>query len=161
MIVNSDEYLRQNLNERKLRILQRCILEHNKKEISQETELEALKFVNLVRDADKLDIYRVYLEYPELYPYEERDISDEVYVKMMANELISYSDMRNENDFRVLKLTWVFDLNFRLSYEIIQEHNYLFKVYQTLPQTEKIQKIYEKSNQKLIQELKCKQTGII
>lgn len=106
-------------------------------------------FLKLVRDADKVDIFRVFIDYYES-PVEERasatafgvpDIPD--YSKVMLScilnkKIASYSDIKTENDFRLMKLSWVFDMHYKESVRLLQEKNYLNRIIDRLPQTEEI-----------------------
>ncbi|RJQ18082.1 MAG: HD family phosphohydrolase [Nitrospiraceae bacterium] len=108
-------------------------------------------FLKLVRDADKVDIYRVFIEYYES-PAGERASATAFgvpdtpeYSKIMLSSIFerkvaSYSSIKTENDFRIMKLSWVFDMNFRESIRLLQERNYIGKIADKLPQTEEVVK---------------------
>lgn len=92
-------------------------------------------FLKLIRDADKLDIWRVFSECFRL-PSEQRPrgavlglpdsegVSEEILQAIKEKRMGLLKDVRNQNDFRLLQLSWVFDLNFRESFRILKERDY-------------------------------------
>lgn len=107
-------------------------------------------FLKLIRDADKLDIFRVFIDYYES-PVEERasatafgvpdtpEISEAMLSRILNKEIASYSDIRTENDFKLMKLSWVYDMHFDESIRLLQERNYLNSIIDKLPQTDEIE----------------------
>jgi hypothetical protein len=77
----------------------------------------------LIRDADKLDIWRIFVEY-YMQPATERasavglgfpdqpGCSPEVLECLERREMVNLSKLQSLNDFKLLQLSWVFDLNF-------------------------------------------------
>lgn len=106
-------------------------------------------FLKLIRDADKVDIFRVFIEYYES-PVEERASATAFgvpdtpeYSQLMLScirnrQIASYSHIKTENDFRLMKLSWVFDMHYKESVRLLQERNYLDRIIERLPQTEEI-----------------------
>ena len=116
---------------------------------------DAIIFLKLVRDADKLDIWRIFKEYyskdstkdmpsavglsfPDTPEY-SREVLDCIFNK----QLVSLAMLTTLNDFKLTKLSWVFDLNFRSSLRMAVKDNYIDGVAATLPQTEEIRKAIE------------------
>jgi hypothetical protein len=103
----------------------------------------------LIRDADKLDIWRVFLEYYEA-PDEKRasavslslpDLSEytrEILEVIYKKRIVSLSKIKTLNDFKLLQLSWIFDLNFKPSFRLLLKRNYLNRIIAHLPQTEEI-----------------------
>lgn len=93
-------------------------------------------FAGLIRDADKLDIWRIFSEYFRT-PCEKRSegtvlglpdtegLSEEVLSAIREKTIAHLRYVKNQNDFRLLQLSWVFDLNFRESFRILKEKDYL------------------------------------
>lgn len=46
------------------------------------------------------------------------------------------------NDFKLLQMAWIYDINFPLTFQLIQHRAYLQKIGDSLPPSEKVQKIY-------------------
>ncbi len=97
---------------------------------------DQLFFLRLIRDADKLDIWRVFSEYFSTDPQERSSgpvlglpdtegVSEEIVQCLKERRLASLRDARNLNDFRLIQLSWVFDLNFRESFKLLKENGHL------------------------------------
>ncbi len=124
---------------------------HNAFSIPQKEREDIIFFIKLIRDADKLDIWRVFIEYYEA-PEEERatavalglpdtsDYSRDVLSYIFREQVASQSKLKNLNDFKLMHLTWVYDLNFKPSYKILSERGYIDRIISYLPQDEEIKK---------------------
>ena len=44
------------------------------------------------------------------------------------------------NDFKLMQLSWVYDLNYKASFRLLSERDYANRISETLPHAEKIQK---------------------
>jgi HD superfamily phosphohydrolase YqeK len=122
---------------------------HNTFEIPAFGDEDKVLFLRVIRDADKLDIWRVFAEYyhsteddqpsaaglglPDLPDY-----SHTVLACLRNKTLASLSDLRTLNDFKLMQLSWVYDLNFRHSFRLLEERHLLHKIASTLPQAEDI-----------------------
>ena len=134
------------LPENEQKLILTAVKFHNTYKVPDLKELEALFFLKLIRDADKLDIWRVFFEYYE-EPTENRpsavgiglpdspEYSREIVSLIMKKQLIPLTMLRNLNDFKLTKLSWLFDLNFDISFRIVTEDNYISRIAATLPQT--------------------------
>lgn len=137
------------LPERERAIIMDSVKFHNAFAIADITDAETLLFLKLIRDADKLDIWRVFIEYYES-PETERpeavslglpDIpsySKEIFPLIRKRKVVSLADLATLNDFKLLQLSWIFDLNFRSSYALLQERDYVTRIAATLPQTDEV-----------------------
>lgn len=122
---------------------------HNAFAIPTVIDSNVVLFLKLVRDADKVDIFRVFIKYYES-PEEERASATAFglpdspeYSKLMLSCLMnkhvaSYSNIRTENDFKLMKLSWVYDMHFNESVKLVQKRNYVNSIINKLPQTEDI-----------------------
>ena len=110
---------------------------------------DTVLFLKLIRDADKVDIFRVFIEYYES-PAEERasatafgvpdtpEYSKIMLSRIFNKEIASYSDIKSENDFKLMKLSWVYDMHFKESIRLLLDRDYLNRIIDKLPQTEEI-----------------------
>jgi len=122
---------------------------HNAFAIPPALNEDAVLLLKLIRDADKVDIYRVFIEYYES-PLENRasatafgvpdspEYSDIMLSCVMNRKVASYSNIRTENDFRLMKLSWIFDMHFSESIRLLHERNYIGKIMDNLPRTNEI-----------------------
>lgn len=98
-----------------------------------------LLFLRLIRDADKLDIWRTFSEYLSL-PSKDRpsgaflglpdteEASEEIVRSLKERRIASLKHATNINDFRLIQLSWVFDLNFRESFRMIKDRGDLYQI---------------------------------
>jgi|GEM_PF-142421 len=133
-VINTSGIL-EGFSEREKEIILEAVRFHNTFNVPELPE-EVLLFVKLIRDADKLDIWRVFSEYYEL-PRELRSpgpvfglpdtegVSEEVLKAIKEKRMAMLKDLKNQNDFRLLQLSWIFDLNFRESFKILKERGYV------------------------------------
>ncbi len=139
-----------NLPVREQEIITTAVKFHNAFRIPDLVCRDAIIFLKLVRDADKLDIWRIFNEYyskdsvkdmpsavglgfPDTPEY-SREVLDCIFNK----QLISLAMLKTLNDFKLTKLSWVYDLNFRSSLRMAVKGNYIDGVAATLPQTDGI-----------------------
>jgi hypothetical protein len=110
-----------------------------------------LLFTRLIRDADKLDIWRIFVEY-YMQPETERasavglgfpdqpGCSPEVLDCLERREMVNLSTLKSLNDFKLLQLSWVFDLNFPASFRLALERGYIDGLAVTLPEDRRVEK---------------------
>ena len=125
---------------------------HNVYQVPAGLPAESEELLRLLRDADKIDIWRVFLEYFQT-PEHERpsgatlgypDIpgySPEVLAALDAGKMVQLSSMKSVNDFKLLQLSWIYDINCRNSFRLVQEVGVLERYAALLPAEETIQAI--------------------
>ncbi len=108
--------------------------------------------LRLIRDADKLDIWRVFLDYYRA-PAEERasavslgfadrpGYSPDVLACLGERKMVNLSQLVTLNDFKLLQLSWVHDLNFPASFRLAREQGYLAGIAATLPAVPEVQEV--------------------
>lgn len=132
------------------RIVVRAIAWHNAPAPPADEPERTLRFMRLIRDADKLDIWRVFAEHygrrdEEPNPAIELGLADapestpEVLAAIAGGRLVSYDRLRTLTDFKLLQMSWVFDLNFRASFRMIRERGHLERIAEALPEDPAIQ----------------------
>ena len=103
-------------------------------------------FARLLRDADKLDIWKVFIDYyrkPKKTPKSVIDFglpddpvcSPKIIDAVTENRFVRMRDLNTVNDFKLLQISWVFDLNFTPSFQKVQRLGYIEKIAATLPQS--------------------------
>ncbi|MFA5354877.1 MAG: HD domain-containing protein [Thermodesulfovibrionales bacterium] len=121
---------------------------HNSLGIPDLDDEETILFLRLIRDADKLDIWKVFADYYEgkvtatataLGLPDTPDYSPQILSSVKAGKGAVLADMRVLNDFRLLKLSWVYDLNFPTTYRILLEKGYLTRISAGLPWNDEIE----------------------
>jgi hypothetical protein len=123
---------------------------HNAFSVPKKEKEDVLFFIRLIRDADKLDIWRVFLDYFEgtdenrasavgLGLPDSPGYSEEVLSNLYKKKIVKLSSLKTLNDFKLLQLSWIFDLNFKTSFELLSERRYIDKIISHLPRTDAIQ----------------------
>jgi hypothetical protein len=122
---------------------------HNAYAVPEGLDPEKRFFLKMIRDADKLDIWRVFAEYYEKDPSEREsaaglglpdrpEYSEDVLLCLIEKRLSRLSDLKTLNDFGIMQLTWVYDLNFPVSFRLAAERGHIDRIISILPQSEKI-----------------------
>ena len=129
------------------------IFVHNKFSIPSEFRDRKLTISKLLRDADKIDIWRVFNTFykkgigPEDInlglPF-GKEISDKVCDDLVAGKIVNIKDVKNQLDFMVMRLTWLYDINFNESLKEIINRKYLDTIFDNLPEGKKKELIIKK-----------------
>ena len=120
-----------------LATLKFAIGNHNAKEIAPTDNKRFLAFAKLIRDADKIDIYRVLKPY--LLPTDGTGCSPDFLDLFIEGKQCDYTKMRTQDDRKLVRLMWVYDINFAWSLEQIMKQNYIEDIIAKLPQDDKMQ----------------------
>ncbi|MBN1419442.1 MAG: HD domain-containing protein [Planctomycetes bacterium] len=131
----------------------RAIAYHNRRVLPDGESDRCLLFARLIRDADKLDIWRVvtdhYLaagddrnEALELGLPRTPGVSPEVCADLLDRRIVEIPHVRNLNDFKLLQMGWVFDLYFPPTRRAVAERGYLEILRDVLPRTDEIAHLY-------------------
>jgi putative nucleotidyltransferase with HDIG domain len=113
-------------------IIADAVANHNKFEISKDIKGKSLIHCKLIRDADKLDIFRVKIETnaAKLFPYipreyNGREITDSIFKDFMNNKVIKKEERITFLDFEIGCIAFIYDFNFISSLKYIKDHNYI------------------------------------
>lgn len=114
-------------------LLEFAIRNHNAKQIEQTKDKRQLLFAKIIRDADKLDIFRVlrpYLTTGDIEP------CSAVFVEQFKNGgQCDYKLIRTQNDRKLVRLLWIYDINFSWTLSKIVSQGYVEEIINSLPQT--------------------------
>jgi hypothetical protein len=66
------------------------------------------------------------------------EISDKIIKSVLAGKTAAVEDMKTMNDYRLLLLSMAFDLNFKYTFRVLSEKQYIQKIYETLPKRDQI-----------------------
>lgn len=114
-------------------IIYQAIKNHNKFKIEEGLTQEELLQARLVRDADKTDIFAVFVEDIEknhdvLYNYEEmakQKISPSIMEKFEQYKQAKREEFNRDIDSYINIIAFIFDYNFITGLKIIQQNNYI------------------------------------
>lgn len=114
-------------------ILKDAIKNHNKLEIDKNVTGKNLYFAKMIRDMDKVDIYRVMCdEYSKQLVFDKDEITDEVLKTFYNHDVIKIKDNKKKTDHILIQLAFVYDINFKESMEILQRTKYLERYLNTI-----------------------------
>lgn len=113
-----------------------------------------LFYSRLIRDADKLDIWRVVTDYYhrengrrnialELELPDTPGISVEVYKAMMNKQIVEVKHVKNINDIKLLQAGWIYDINFKPTFECIKNRRYIESLRDALPKMIEVTDIFD------------------
>lgn len=136
-------------------LILRVIGYHNNRTLPENETTDCLFFTKLLRDADKLDIFRVVTDYYrgkdgtrnssiELNLPDIPDISQAVYADVAAGRIVMMDSLRTFNDFKLLQMAWIYDVNFPRTFRLIRDRGYLEMIRAALPRSEMIADVYDK-----------------
>jgi hypothetical protein len=133
-------------------LLLQAVALHNAFTLPAGLDSVLLRFSQMIRDADKLDIWRVLIEYLAL-PENERPsavrwglpetgrCSDGALAEVIAGRLLHRDLVLTADDFTLLLLSWVFDLNLPCSFHLLAERGYLETLIEQLPDQERCRQV--------------------
>jgi hypothetical protein len=128
---------------------------HNTFSIPKKLPEDTQFFLKLIRDADKLDIWRVFIEY-FAQPESERasavgldlpdkpECSPDVLDQISNGKMVRLSSVKTLNDFKVMQLSWVYDINFPTSLNLLVERESIKELASTLPVNDQVEAVVEK-----------------
>lgn len=141
------------LDPAEIELIEKAIEYHGIKRLPDGLEGDTQLFCQLIRDADKIDIYRVVLDYYQQYLDDPKtftidmelpdtpEYSANVVEDLLNSRRINYDILKTFNDMKLLMLSWVFDVNFPATLERIKQNRYLEKVFDFLPATDDIVRV--------------------
>jgi hypothetical protein len=137
-------------------IIRQAIRHHNRAGLpARGLSPRALLHCRLLRDADKLDILHQVTEesivsrrkLERSFDYnlpEDPAISPEVYRAILEGRQVVMKHLRTQNDFRVIRLGWVYDVNFPETFRQIRRRGYFEKIRDVMPPSPERDAIYTK-----------------
>lgn len=116
-------------------IIKLAILNHNKSDIESGLTEKQYLHAQIIRDADKTDIYNILIagDIKAIYGKEDisnEKISDEVFREFIEDKRIDYTKRKSGADILVSHFNYVYDLNFKETKQVIKENKYIDKLYE-------------------------------
>ena len=135
-------------------LIEMAILHHNSRKLPLDLSQRQDLFSRLLRDADKLDIWSLVINELEgcgnlvetlagIIPI-SNSINHNIVTELMERKVPDFSSVRNRNDMILLRLGWVFDLNFPVTCGEVLERRYIERLCGNLPALKEIEDV-EKS----------------
>lgn len=112
-----------NVNDKDRKIICFAIAEHNKKKITPNDEVYT-KFAHIIRDADKIaNMYR--FNFVDYAKEGRQHASKEAIKEILDRNVVSYQHVENSIDQILTILSWIHDLKFKESIDIIRKEKLL------------------------------------
>ena len=127
---------------------------HNSRNIPEHVASDSLSFLKLVRDADKLDIYRVIngsiknnelKEYPEITLHIDINgpLNPSALAQVRSKQTVSYENVKSLADFGLTQLSWIYDINYTFIFRQILQRGILEEITQILPEEKEINELVQ------------------
>ena len=123
-VLNNDNYIRKFIEDDKYDdIILKSVKYHNKYLLPKSLKKNEKLFCNIIRDADKIDILRLYtLKVIELEL--DKEFSEDIYQALLNRDFISRKDIKSKTDRFAISLGFIFDTNYKESIEYLKEKKY-------------------------------------
>ena len=137
------------LDKNDLDVMKFAIQNHNKKTVAPTDDKRKILFSKIIRDADKLDIYRVLEPYfaqenadkmPNFITGREPHISPDFIKNFVDGEQADFNKIRTNGDRKIVRLMWIYDINFKWTMKKIVERGYIDEIVENLPMDENVAK---------------------
>ena len=125
-ILKNDSYISKYEEDlEKQEIILKTVKNHNKFKIEENLDEKINLFCKIIRDADKVDIllnqgvYKIFSDY---------NISDDIYNSFKENKMVNNKYVLNSADNMLRQIAFIFDLEFKESFKILDESNVINKI---------------------------------
>lgn len=143
------------LNQNTRELICKAVLYHNRLAIPEDETQECLFFTRLLRDADKLDILSLFAAYYHADPDQRSTavelnlpdgpgFSQEILNALLDGKPVNMRALTCLNDFKILQLGWVYDVNFNPTREALIKRGYLERIRAALPSSKEIDHLYSR-----------------
>ncbi|KLU65561.1 HD domain protein [Desulfosporosinus acididurans] len=160
-ILEREHILTDRVNESEIEIINKSIFNHNRRVIQGNICGTTLKFCQMIRDADKLDIFDQiinFYENPGKTPYlavekdhEDQRYSLEIIEGILSGKQISYSIVKYPIDIKLVRLSWLLDLTFSIALKTAQRKQYFERLKKFIPSTQDTLQVFMFIEQRLLQ----------
>jgi len=113
-----------NISDKDKSIIAKSILYHNKFIVEDDITDEEKLFINITRDADKIDIFYVYINEDGYFKDGDGEISKKIREDFLNHKLVNRKDTTNIREYNIANLAFIWDINYDSSYRIIRKNKY-------------------------------------
>ncbi len=119
---------------------------HNKYEVPETLSDHNKLLCKVIRDADKLDIFYLYASNSLDFPEDEYEITEEIKESFEKEEAAKSIYKQNQSDHGILVLAFIFDLNFKYSFEHLKKYKIIDQLYENVKDKKKFKPYFDKVN---------------
>ncbi len=138
-------------------LIEEAVRFHNLLDMPVRLKSDTDIFLRLIRDADKLDIWRVFVEHFSAPPEdrasaallgfpEKPGVSPACLAALVERRIVNLETVNCINDFKLLLISWVYNLNFKTSYGLLLEGNFIDSILSGLPDNEAVRNAVAAAN---------------
>lgn len=129
-------------------IIIKAIGYHNALALPDDLDKDLMLYSKLIRDADKIDIFGILVEFykkPDDFPH--LSVSDAVktsgYSSSIIDDILNFRNIEYRNvktsiEMKLLRLSWVYDINFSYTFRYVVEEGFIEEILKTMPDTDEI-----------------------
>lgn len=138
-------------------LIEEAVRFHNLLKPPAQVQSPTRQYINLIRDADKLDIWRVFVELLAQPPEERASaatlglpelpgtVSEQCVAALNSGSIVPLDTITCFNDFKMLQISWVYDLTYDTSRRILRERCYIPALAATLPEQDNVREAVSKA----------------
>jgi len=134
-------------------IVVECIRYHESTELPKSISDKSLPVLLILRDADRLDNLKLMADYYsehkpgfnkrlELELSNNSNISKKIHQYIMDEKVVDSKQILSLSDLKLQQMSWVFDFQFKRSFQIASENTYLKRIYECLPKKDIVIDMY-------------------
>jgi hypothetical protein len=126
--------------ENTVKIITAAIENHNIPFLPEISDPAILLFSRLLRDADKLDIWKLTLDQNVAFTIrnekepDEYRVPEKILSRIREGRIVLLQFAESMNDFRLLRLSWIFDMNFPATFSILEKEGIIDKILARIPE---------------------------
>ena len=130
-------------------LIKKAVQYHNAADLPEEENGAALFLIRMLRDADKLDIWRVVTSHylsPEtdnkqainLGLEDDGKLSGQAVDALCREQFVRSHMIKRLNDLKLMQISWIFDLNFSWSITRAKKENFIGIIVSTMPRSKEL-----------------------
>ena len=143
ILFDNNEIEKFNIDKKYYSIIYNAIKYHNKYSYPENLDERSKLFCDLIKDADKIDIFYLYSIGDLNLIGDDNNISREIEKQFYENKLIKKEDIINSNEKVILQLAMIFDLNFDYSFNYLKENKIIESLFKRIKNKEKFENYFE------------------
>jgi putative nucleotidyltransferase with HDIG domain len=148
-----EQHLLNEFSDEEKSLIEDAVACHNMPRIPPDRTGRALLFIGMLRDADKLDIWRIAVEsyqkstgnHAVFSPGLSLDgpYSPEIVQSVCQHRPASSGAIKCLDDFKLLQISWVFDLNFPETLVTVRKRGIVPAIFSTLPESDELKTVLD------------------
>lgn len=134
-----------------------AIENHNKYEIEGGLDEKTLMFCKIIRDADKLDIFRICVVNNKIIIHSNSNISPKILENLLNGHQIKDTESKTQMDYNLRSFAMLYDLNYEYTKQMVEKEKIPDKLIDKILENNK----HEEKNLLQIKEVYYKKRGFI